>query len=204
MPLDKGQEIFDMWSVNMKRIKFLVLALVVVAGVLGAPTVASANGHTGVGPNGEFLCPIVGDGVLRQSLEDYVKELGAGSVHFVGFRNRDQIVNYYAISDLLILQSVRETWGIVVNEAMCFGLPVIVSHQVGAGIDLVTDGQNGYSVAGDVDSLSRRLKQFAELSGEERLQMGMRSVEAINDWIDRDLAEVLIQCVQSVKGQRPV
>ena len=47
----------------MKKIKFLVLALVVVAGVLGAPAVASAD--TGVGSNGEFLCPIVGAGVTN-------------------------------------------------------------------------------------------------------------------------------------------
>ena len=69
----------------------------------------------------------VGDGDLRHSLENYVDEVGASSVNFFGFQNRIEISKYYAIADLLVLPSVRETWGIVVNEAMCFGLPVIVS-----------------------------------------------------------------------------
>ena len=119
----------------------------------------------------------VGDGELRQSLQNYVDELDAGSVYFFGCQNRKQIPKYYAISDVLVLPSVRETWGIVVNEAMCFGLPVIVSNQVGAGINLVADGQNSYRVATVGDSLSRSIKQIAELSEEERPLMGMRSVE---------------------------
>jgi glycosyltransferase involved in cell wall biosynthesis len=112
-------------------------------------------------------------------LQNYVDELGTGSVYFFGFQNRGQIAKYYAISDVLVLPSVRETWGIVVNEAMCFGLPVIVSHQIGAGIDLVTDGRNGYSVETDVDSLFRSIKQIAELSEEERSLMGRRSLDTM-------------------------
>ena len=102
---------------------------------------------------------------------------------------------------MLVLPSVRETWGIVVNEAMCFGLPVIVSRQVGAGIDLVVDGVNGYSVETDGESLVRRMSQFCKLSQEERSQMGIRSVATINKWSTRDLAESLFQYIDSVRGK---
>ena len=44
----------------------------------------------------------------------------------------------------MVLPSKRETWGIVVNEAMCFSFPVLVSSQVGAARDLVHDGENGF------------------------------------------------------------
>ena len=140
---------------------------------------------------------LVGDGVLRQSLQTYANQLGADSVHFFGFRNRNEIAKCYAISDVLVLPSVRETWGIVVNEAMCFGLPVIVSRQVGAGIDLVTDGKNGYSVETDGDSLFQSIKQISELSREERLLMGTRSTDIIKEWSHRDLAGLLVQYIES-------
>jgi glycosyltransferase involved in cell wall biosynthesis len=136
-------------------------------------------------------------------LQNLVDELGARSVHFFGFQNRNRIADYYAISDVLVLPSVRETWGIVINEAMCFGLPVIVSYQVGAGIDLVTDGHNGYRVATDVDSLSRSIKRIADLTEEERLLMGMKSIETIKEWSHRDLAGSLIQYIESVRDRKP-
>ena len=88
----------------------------------------------------------------------------------------------------------------MVNEAMCFGLPVIVSHQVGAGIDLVADGHNGYSVATDVDSISRSIKQIAALTEEERLLMGMNSIETMKEWSHRDLAESLVQYIEAAIG----
>ncbi len=143
----------------------------------------------------------VGDGDLRQPLQNYVNEIGAGSVHFFGFQNRDQIGKYFAISDVLVLPSVRETWGIVVNEAMCFGLPVIVSHQVGAGMDLVIDGQNGYTVDTDEDSLFRSLKQISELSEEEVSLMGLRSLDTMMEWANRDLADSLVRTIESVRDQ---
>jgi len=143
----------------------------------------------------------VGNGDLRQSLENHVDQLGVKSVHFFGFQNRTQIAKCYAISDVLVLPSVRETWGIVVNEAMCFGLPVIVSRQVGAGIDLVANGTNGYSVETDGESLLLSLKQISELSPEERSQMGLRSIDTINDWSGRDLAGLLVQYIECVKGK---
>ena len=63
---------------------------------------------------------------------------------------------------------------------MCFGIPVIVSNQVGAGVDLIHDGQNRYRVDTDGDSLSLRIKQIADLSEEERSLVGMKSVDTMS------------------------
>jgi len=141
---------------------------------------------------------IVGDGYLKHSLQDYVDQLGAESVYFFGFQKRDEIPKFYTVSDLLVLPSVRETWGIVVNEAMCFGLPVIVSDQVGAGVDLVSEGRNGYKVATDGDALSHSIKKIAGLRPEERLLMGMNSIDIMNKWLDRDLGKALFECIESI------
>lgn len=87
----------------------------------------------------------VGDGTLRTGMEDYVNRHNLADVHFVGFKNQSDLPNYYAASDILVLPSgLGETWGIVVNEAMCFGLPIIVSDVAGCGPDLVRHGENGF------------------------------------------------------------
>ena len=63
----------------------------------------------------------------------------------VGFKNQLELPDFYQLADTFVLPSgVGETWGLVVNEAMCFKLPVIVSHLVGCAEDLVEEGVNGY------------------------------------------------------------
>ena len=144
---------------------------------------------------------LVGDGELKQSLQDYVDRLGVDSVYFCGFKNRDEIAKYYVISDLLVLPSVRETWGIVVNEAMCFGLPVIVSSQVGAGMDLVSNGQNGYRVPTDGNGLFLSIQKIAGLSKEKRLLMGVGSLNIMSKWSNRNLGELLVGYIEFIKAK---
>lgn len=146
---------------------------------------------------------IVGDGELRKTLQDYTAEHQLDSVRFFGFQNRNEIKKYYAIADLLVLPSSRETWGIVVNEAMCFALPVIASDQVGAARDLIRNGYNGFNYPpGDVQALAARLQQLVEMPEEARLLMGMRSHERIKRWMDRDLAQSLDQYLDWLYSQR--
>ena len=143
----------------------------------------------------------VGDGELRPLLQDFVDSHSLDSVSLFGFQNRREISKYYAISDVLVLPSSRETWGMVVNEAMCFGLPVVVSDQVGAASDLVMDGKNGFIFPfGNVEALANNIKQLMELSEEERSAMGMRSSELIKEWSERDLGECLVQYLDSIRS----
>ena len=87
----------------------------------------------------------------------------------------------------------------VVNEAMCFGLPVVVSDQVGAASDLVMHGKNGFIFpAGDVEALANNIKQLMELSEEERSAMGTLSSDLIKEWSERDLGECLVQYLDSI------
>ncbi|MEK7464449.1 MAG: glycosyltransferase family 4 protein, partial [Patescibacteria group bacterium] len=98
----------------------------------------------------------VGDGILKTALEKYVDERDVKNVHFVGFQNQTELPKFYAAADIFVLPSgVGETWGLVVNEAMCFSLPVIVSNMVGCGKSLVHHGQNGFIFElGNVEELT--------------------------------------------------
>ena len=86
----------------------------------------------------------VGEGVLRVEFEARTKKQLVNRTLFVGFRNQSELGKYYAIADTLVLPSRSgETWGLVVNEALQFGLRVIVSDRVGSGRDLVRDDETG-------------------------------------------------------------
>lgn len=149
----------------------------------------------------ETTLMFVGDGGLRQLLEDSVSERQLPSVKFVGFQDRNEIHKFFAIADLLVLPSLRETWGIVVNEGLSFSLPAIVSHEVGAGVDLVQHGHNGFTFpGGDSEALRNCLQRFINLSPEEKRQMGAHSFELIRRWSERDLSSQLVGCLQTINN----
>nr|WP_237438238.1 glycosyltransferase family 4 protein [Alteraurantiacibacter buctensis] len=90
---------------------------------------------------------LLGDGELRAELEALVAQLGLGAqVHFPGFRQYDELPQVLAFAGAFVHVSLSEQWGLVVNEAMAAGLPVIVSRQCGCAEDLVEHGVNGWTV----------------------------------------------------------
>lgn len=89
--------------------------------------------------NARFHLLIVGDGPMREEM----MRLATARVHFLPFQNQAAIPSIYAAADVLVLPSVSETWGMVINEAQAAGTPVIVSDQVGCQTDLVEDGVTG-------------------------------------------------------------
>jgi len=123
----------------------------------------------------------VGDGELRSELEKYAKEHDLKNVHFAGFKNQTELPQYYTVADMFVLPSgPGETWGLVVNEAMCFGLPVVVSDIVGCVTDLVYEGENGYVVPlGDVRKLSDALSMLLK---NDREKFGKKSFEIIQGY----------------------
>lgn len=102
----------------------------------------------------------VGAGVLEDDLRRRAQ--GRSQVVFAAFQNQQRMPTVYAMADLLVLPSFGrgETWGLVVNEAMCLGCPVIVSTHVGCAEDLVTDGVTGLVFpAGDRAALVEALRR---------------------------------------------
>ena len=90
---------------------------------------------------------------------------------------------YYALADAVILASQKDTWGLVINEAMASGLPVIVSKRCGCSLDLVREGENGFLVNPfDVDDMAVKMMRMTQLSGEQRQMMGARSYEIVQGW----------------------
>lgn len=100
---------------------------------------------------------MVGDGPLRQAVESSIARLHA-PIRLAGFLNQTEMARAYAASDVLVVPSLSETWGLVVNEAMACGLPAVVSDGVGCAPDLVVPGVTGEMFLADsVDALAGHL-----------------------------------------------
>jgi glycosyltransferase involved in cell wall biosynthesis len=89
---------------------------------------------------------LLGDGALRSSLESQIVSLALHDhVQMPGFIQYPELPAYYARAGAFIHASTSEQWGLVVNEAMASGLPVLVSHRCGCAPDLVQAGVNGFT-----------------------------------------------------------
>jgi glycosyltransferase involved in cell wall biosynthesis len=120
----------------------------------------------------------IGDGEERGALERRARAHGiADAVTISGFVNQSELPAWYAASDALVLPSdARETWGLVVNEAMAAGLPVAVSDAAGCAPDLVQPGVNGWTYpCGDVAALTEVVRRLAALGAEGRAALGRQS-----------------------------
>jgi glycosyltransferase involved in cell wall biosynthesis len=104
---------------------------------------------------------MAGDGPLRRTCEEYA-EHNRVPVKFAGFLNQSQIVRAYVACDALVLGSVSETWGMVVNEAMACGRPCLISDQVGCGPDMIVSGETGdIFPVGDIEAMSALFIRYA-------------------------------------------
>ena len=112
---------------------------------------------------------MVGDGELRSQMEQFITQNGLAGVYLPGFINQREIMAYYALADVFVLCSGEgETWGLSVNEAMNFGLPVVVSDIAGCSNDLVEVGKNGFVFkTGDAEELSAKIKEAFQLDGHQ-------------------------------------
>ena len=151
---------------------------------------------------------IVGDGPERSRIEADVRRLGLlGSVHLAGFRQIGELPAYYALADAFVLPSTVEPWGLVVNEAMACGLPVVVSRRAGCARELVRTS-NGRLVNPEVpaeiaDALGELL-----LDPDLRHRMGESSRRRIARWGTDRFANGLLEAAEAAarmqRGPRPL
>lgn len=133
-------------------------------------------------PGGRPYLVIVGDGELRTSLEALAKEFLPGDVRFVGFQPQSALPAWYALADVFVLPSTFEPWGLVVNEAMNAGKPIIASDKVGAHGDLIVPGVNGGVFrAGVAEDLARVILPYLQ-DPEKRREAGFASLQRIAQW----------------------
>ncbi len=142
----------------------------------------------------------VGDGPERAELARRVANLCKGEIRIVGFAQRDQLAIYYGLADVFIFPTHSDPWGLVVNEAMACGLPILATAVAGCVADLVSHGDNGLVVtARDVSGMAKAIAAMLDMG---RLQqMGASSQSRIKAFSSLAWAEGVRAAVEFATGK---
>jgi len=139
----------------------------------------------------EFTLVVLGDGPLRQQLEEKTQKYGF-KIFFEGFRSTAELPLYYAACDVFVFPTLNDPWGLVVNEAMACGKPVVSSTEAGASYDLVRHGANGWVV--DPRNTLQLCNYLEKLIADNdlRRRMGETSFNIIQQFTPRALADAIV------------
>jgi len=137
-------------------------------------------------------------GEPTQTHLEFCRENGVGNAHFVGFTKKDALAEYYKAADVLVLPTWSDVWGLVINEAMSFGLPVITTDQCVAGMELVEDGVNGYIVA--VKDRNALTEKTNLLLRQDYRQMGANALETIRPYTVENMAKKHLEIFEAMPG----
>jgi glycosyltransferase involved in cell wall biosynthesis len=118
-----------------------------------------------------------------------------------GFVQYRDLPVYYALADVFVHASTTEQWGLVVNEAVATGLPIIVSNRCGCVPDLVSEGKNGFTFdPGPAKGLSKLMLDMWRLSKEHREEMGRESRRIIAGFTPADFARGAQSAIAAAKA----
>lgn len=117
---------------------------------------------------GESVDFYVIGGEPSEENKQYKESHNLANVHFVDFLGKNELREYYNAADLFVLMTRGDTWGLVINEAMANGLPVITTKRCVAGVELIEDGVNGYII--DVDDTEALVDKVTILRDDDKLR----------------------------------
>jgi len=123
--------------------------------------------------------------------EEYLRlrqDLGLDNVHFIGFQSKETLIKYYRAADVFVLPTREDIWGLVVNEAMAYGLPVITTDRCVAGLELVEEGVSGYIVpVGDAEALAEKMNTILT---QDLAALGRSALERVRPYTIENMAKV--------------
>ncbi len=164
-------------------------------------TLVDAHGH--LEAHGSPLWTlVVGDGVEAESLRAEAAARRMRHIVFAGAKRPEELPELWAVADLFVLPSIHEPWGVVVNEAMAAGLPIVLSDRVGAGADLLVEGETGRGFpAGDPAALAVALTSLVD-SPTDRRRMGRAAEARVAGWGYEPSVDGFEAAVRAAAGSR--
>lgn len=140
---------------------------------------------------------IVGD-IPTEEFVNWKRNSQLSNVHFIGFKNKQELAEYYAAADIFILLTRGDTWGLVINEAMMFSLPIISSDKCIAGVELVKNGENGFVVSlDDEDEIKNRIDYILD-NPKIAEQYGERSYTKIQKYSIENMSQQIFQSISNI------
>ena len=124
---------------------------------------------------------IVGGGEKEEEYRAYICDHHLTGVSLIGFLDKETLKEYYAASDIFVLPTREDVWGLVVNEAMACGLPVIATDMCIAGRELIQNEKNGYVVPVQDEAALREKMVRLICDGDLRVRMGKNNLERMKE-----------------------
>ncbi len=148
---------------------------------------------------GTWPLVLCGDGPERAALQGLAASSAyVADVYFPGLKSSRELLPFYAHAGCFVLPSTREPWGLVVNEAMAAELPVLVSQRCGCSVDLVHEGENGFTFdPQDGPSLTRMLAAMEGRTEAQRIAMGKVSAEIISQYSPASFGDAIARIVRT-------
>lgn len=144
---------------------------------------------------------IIGGDPTKEYLE-LIKNLSLTNIHFVKFQSKINLSNFFLASDLFVLPTREDIWGLVINEAMAYGLPVVTTDKCVAGTELISNNKNGLIIAADNhDQLNKAIVECLK-DEKELLEMSKNSLKTIKEYSIENMAATTIEIIEefAVKG----
>lgn len=122
------------------------------------------------------------------------------NVHYIGYKDKGKLAEYYAAADIFVLLTRGDVWGLVINEAMMFGLPIITTDKCIAGLEMIKNGENGYIVS--VDDIESTITDIKEIINDQhlRLKMSRSNIEIISGYTYETMSQKHLSIFNEMGG----
>lgn len=142
---------------------------------------------------------IIIGGQPNKEIQEQINKNGEKKIQFINFVNHDKISSYLQASDLFVFPTRYDVWGLVVNEAMAAGLPVITTNMCVSGLELIEDGRNGYIVeANNSNKLAQAIRRFFELDNEKREDFSKKALDKIKSYSLENMIKVYCENIDMI------
>ncbi|HEM3655057.1 TPA: glycosyltransferase family 4 protein [Streptococcus suis] len=127
-------------------------------------------------------------GIPTNEYNEFKNRYNLRNVHFEGFKTKEELHRYFKAADIFVLPTREDVWGLVINEAMGFGLPIISTNKCVAALELVNNNENGYIV--EVNDHKSIYKSIVKILGDDdlRTQMSWNSLQTIKKYTIENMA----------------
>lgn len=129
-----------------------------------------------------------------------IEELKLSNIHFIEFQSKEELKKYFYMSDVFVLPTRGDSWGLVINEAMSYGLPVITTDQCVAGLELIRNYKNGFIIpVDDENALTEKINLLMENS-DLNTKMAYSNISKMKEYTIEAMAKKHIEVLEELKA----
>ena len=138
---------------------------------------------------------ILGGGEQEEEYKKYIEKCGYKNVFLHGYMPKEKIFQFYCAADLFVLPTREDIWGLVINEAMACGLPVITTDRCIAGLECIQNGINGFIIPTENSKMLHDSMKYVLVDDDRREKMGALGLEKISEYTMENVVESHLRCI---------